>query len=269
MKEFKEYIEENGNSPGDVFLPELPPCNEIDKRKRDPIKSLGVVIGISLLMLLVAYFICGYFVKNTETGEDISIKADVVEEERAEWVGAFLSREISKECLDVSVRIRLGAAGEYGARGASGVIVDENGWVATSNFFLDGGQKGRIYVLLSDGREYPVEKIVREGELAFLKIEADRLNAVEFDRDVNVCLGLSVFALSSGGSPEHKAVLSSGIVSEIDEHVIRTDITLSSSGAGSPIFDEQGRLLGLWLEEDESILGVEKLQEKMRMIKGK
>ena len=242
------------------------PYVEIEQRRKDRFRSFGVAITLSLCVLFAIYFICGYFVGDMEK-EDVPIQADVPKEEINEWVGAFLSRDISEECLEVSVRIRAGAAGEYGARGVSGVVVGSDGWIATSNTFLDSGQKGRIYVLLSDGREYAVDKIVRDDDLALLKIDADGLNVVRFEKDIDVCLGQSVFALSSGGAPEHNSILSSGIVSGIDGEVIRTDIDLLPSGAGSPIFDEQGRLLGLWLEEDGRVFGANKLIEKMQIIK--
>ena len=246
------------------------PYVEIEQKRKDGFRSFGIVIALSLCVLLAVYFICGYFVENMEK-EDIPVQTDLSKEETDEWAGAFLSREISEVCLDVSVRIRLGAAGEYGARGASGVVIDRGGWIATSNSVLDGGQKGRIYVLLSDGREYAVEKIVsdRESGAAFMKIDTDDLRAVLLDSSVSVCLGQRVLALSSDGAPEHNTVLSEGIVSEIKKNTVRTDIELTALGAGCPVFDERGNFLGLWLFDGGNIISTKELSEIFERLKEK
>lgn len=246
------------------------PYVEIEQRRKDRFKSFGAMIALSLCVLLVVYFICVYFVGNMET-EDIPIQTDVAKEDRDKWVGAFLSRDISEECLEVSVRIRHGAAGEYGARGASGVVVDRGGWIATGSSLLDGGQKGRIYVLLNDGREYAVEKIVsdKESGVAFMKIDTEDLRAVSLDSGVSVCLGQRVLALSSGGSPEHNTVISEGIVSEIKKNTVRTDIELTALGSGCPVFDESGNLLGLSLFGDGNIISTKELREIFEQMKEK
>ena len=242
--------------------------SEPNRRKKDPFVVLGFAIVALLALLFVLYLACGYFLEGMEK-EESEPQPKAEQTEQSEWLGAFADREISEKSLEVSVRIRHGAAGEYGARSASGVIVDSNGWIASNNAFFDSGQKGRVYVLLNDGREYAVEKIVRDGELAFLKIDADGLSAAEIEEDINVCLGQRVLAVASGEAPSFNSILLSGIVSQTGEDRIRTDIDIIPSAAGCPVFDEQGRMLGISVEGDGSIFSAKKMQEKLRDIKEK
>src|SRR6185503_15802291 len=89
----------------------------------------------------------------------------------------------------------------------SGVIIDEEGFVLT-NFHVVG-RASRVWVKLSDGREYEADKLVGTSftDVALVKIRAkpgEKFQAVKFAADDDLLLGETVLALGNpfglGGS---------------------------------------------------------------------
>ena len=187
-------------------------------------KRNGFGVFLAIFFLFVLFLLCIYFLARTWVGnrqDTVDIDTPIEENESvatAVWSGAFDSREISERCIRASVRIRLGAAGEYGAVGASGVVVGEDGWILTSDSIISNDRRGRLYALMQDGREYPVEFFVREREdgIAFLKINASGLEIAKIEDDLPICAGQSLVAVRSSGSPEHNSLLSVGIASSAE-----------------------------------------------------
>ena len=159
-----------------------------------------------------------------------------------EWRGAFSARNIYEECYQSAVTVRLGrdADGVYW----SGIVIDADGWIATSLEMMDASKKGKIYVSLNDGREFSVESVFNDSEsgIALLKINASGLNAAEI-RDSETQGGegmICISALEYGRS----CVLSGEVSGSLDES-LKINIGLDLHGVGAPLFDQDGSLVGM------------------------
>ena len=134
----------------------------------------------------------------------------------------------------------------------SGFIVDPSGYIVTNNHVIDGADK--ITITLVDGREY--DAVLRgtdlETDLAVLQIKSnERFPAVRFGDSDRVEVGDWVLAIGQpfglGGS------VSAGIVSaksrDIDsglyDDFIQTDAAINKGNSGGPLFDIDGRVVGV------------------------
>jgi serine protease Do len=145
----------------------------------------------------------------------------------------------------------------------TGLIWSSDGYILTSsfNFVRDPVV---ITVTLSDGRGYVARLVARDrlARLALLKIEARDLSTpqwVSCDR-----LRVGQWALAAGwGHGGDEPALSAGIVSALGRMsglAIQTDAKISPANYGGPLFDIEGRVIGVCVPmgpgEDE-LAGVE------------
>lgn len=134
----------------------------------------------------------------------------------------------------------------------SGFIIDPDGYVVTNNHVVAGAAEIRIR--LADQDEFPATVVGTDPEtdLALLKFAAPRpLPAVAFGESGGLRVGDPVIAVGNpfglGGS------VSSGIVSargrSIDEgpyvDFIQTDAAINRGNSGGPLFDMDGRVVGV------------------------
>ncbi len=134
----------------------------------------------------------------------------------------------------------------------SGFIIDESGIVVTNNHVI--AEADEILVILADGTEYParLRAADRETDLAVLQIEADEnFPHVRFGDSDEPRVGDWVVAIGNpfglGGS------VSAGIISaqnrDIDsglyDDFIQTDAAINRGNSGGPLFDMDGRVIGV------------------------
>ncbi len=128
----------------------------------------------------------------------------------------------------------------------TGVVVDPGGWIATSYFNIAGTLKS-VAVVLPGGKEVKAEVVGwdQERDLALLKVDAERLPAVEFGSDVK--LGAYVCVL--GRSPTADSLtLTSGIISAIgrgDDSLLQFDAKANVGNTGGPLVGLDGKCLGI------------------------
>ena len=142
----------------------------------------------------------------------------------------------------------------------SGVIVDaDKGYVLTNNHFVAGGegqaiQDQVIEVTLKDKRHFKAKLVGRDPEtdIAVLKIDADRLTAVEFADSDRIRVG--DYALAIGNPFGLGQTVTSGIVSALGrsglgiegyEDFIQTDASINPGNSGGPLVDLRGNLVGI------------------------
>ena len=206
----------------------------IKKRKN----TFVIVLGLSLILLLV--LICIF----TLTGkEQQSPQTDLpISEATDAWKGAFLNEEIYRSCFDSSVVIRVERGN--GDDCWTGVVISEDGWIATSLEAFDTLQNGRLYVITSDGGEYKVDAIYvhEEGSLAFLKIGQSKLSTATFS-DRNIQNGERIISICA--CPDNVCRIAYGEISRVGELVLGANVSLGKYGTGAPIFDESGELLAI------------------------
>jgi len=145
----------------------------------------------------------------------------------------------------------------------SGVIIDEEGFVLT-NFHVVG-RASRVWVKLSDGREYEADKLVGTSftDVALVKIRAkvlpdgrqEKFTAVKFGADDDLLLGETVLALGNpfglGGSVT-RGILSSKSRRPPTDNTpldvmdwLQTDAAINPGNSGGPLINLRGELIGI------------------------
>lgn len=158
--------------------------------------------------------------------------------------------EITTESISRNNRIM----GQYVTKGAgSGVIVTNDGYIATNNHVVDGATK--ITVRTRDGKEFAASLVGTDEktDLAVIKIEATGLKAAEYGDSGSLVVGQPVLAI---GNPlgELGGTVTDGIISALDREVeienqkmtlLQTDASVNPGNSGGGLFDGNGKLVGI------------------------
>ena len=133
----------------------------------------------------------------------------------------------------------------------SGFIVSADGYIITNRHVVDGADK--ITVKLNDKREFPAKVIGNDAQsdIALLKIDAKELPTVAIGDADNLKVGQWVFAIGAPFGLERTAT--KGIVSALgrslpnDTYVpfIQTDVPINPGNSGGPLFDLNGKVVGI------------------------
>ncbi|MDH3714299.1 MAG: DegQ family serine endoprotease [Gammaproteobacteria bacterium] len=133
----------------------------------------------------------------------------------------------------------------------SGFIISEDGYVLTNAHVVRGA--GEIQVIMSDRREFEAELIGDDprSDVALLKIDAQNLPTVELGDSDDLKVGQWALAIGNPFGFEHTAT--QGIISALsrslpDENYvpfIQTDVAVNPGNSGGPLFDEEGRVIGI------------------------
>jgi len=138
---------------------------------------------------------------------------------------------------------------EMGEGSGSGVIVSADGLVLTAAHVASATNK-EMTVVLEDGKRLKAESLglVSTTDCAMIKItEKGTYPHVEIDRDESTKLGDWVFALghSGGFDKDRGSVVRIGRLVRTADSTIQSDCTLIGGDSGGPLFDMQGRLIGI------------------------
>ena len=136
----------------------------------------------------------------------------------------------------------------------SGFIISSDGFVLTNNHVVEGADE--IVVRLSDRRELEAKLVGADprSDLALLKIDAEDLPAVQLGRSDELEVGEWVLAIGSPFGFDYS--VTAGIVSakgrslpnEKNENYvpfIQTDVAINPGNSGGPLFDLDGRVVGI------------------------
>ncbi|GHC64252.1 hypothetical protein GCM10007100_34940 [Roseibacillus persicicus] len=131
----------------------------------------------------------------------------------------------------------------------SGVIVSPDGLILTAAH-VSGGVNRTIEAVMEDGTRYPVRTLglISNTDAAMAQIEGEGpFPYVEVDRENETMLGDWVMALghSGGFDLERGVVVRLGRVVRMAQRTWQTDGTLIGGDSGGPLFDLQGRLIGI------------------------
>ncbi len=134
----------------------------------------------------------------------------------------------------------------------SGVIVDPNGYILTSNHVIQGAEE--IEVTLSDKREFKGKIIGADPmtDIAVIRIEADHLPTINLGDSDKLRVGETVLAI---GSPYGlSGTVTMGIVSAVGranvgiasyEDFIQTDAAINPGNSGGALVNVKGELVGI------------------------
>lgn len=133
----------------------------------------------------------------------------------------------------------------------SGFIISEDGYVMTNHHVVKDASE--ILVRLSDRREL-VAKLIGSDErsdIALLKVDADHLPVVEIGDSAHLKVGEWVLAIGSPFGFDHS--VTQGIVSAKGRALprenyvpfIQTDVAINPGNSGGPLFDLDGKVVGI------------------------
>ncbi|MDR3214062.1 MAG: DegQ family serine endoprotease [Azoarcus sp.] len=135
----------------------------------------------------------------------------------------------------------------------SGFIVSSDGYVLTNAHVVGEGGNATVTVKLSDKREFKAKVIGvdRRTDVAVIKIEASNLPTVAIGDPDRARVGEWVAAIGSPFGLEH--TVTAGIISAKarrlpDENYvpfIQTDVAVNPGNSGGPLFDLNGRVIGI------------------------
>ncbi|MCB1865862.1 MAG: DegQ family serine endoprotease [Chromatiales bacterium] len=142
--------------------------------------------------------------------------------------------------------------GHFDARSlGSGFIISEDGYVLTNAHVVDDADE--IVVRLNDRREFTatVVGIDKRSDVAVLKIDARGLPTVKVGDDATLRTGDWVLAIGSPFGFEH--TVTKGIVSAKGRNLpsenyvpfIQTDVPINVGNSGGPLFDLDGKVVGI------------------------
>ncbi len=136
----------------------------------------------------------------------------------------------------------------------SGFIISEEGYIVTNNHVIDNADE--IIVRLTDRRELEAEVIGadKRSDLALLKVISEEkleLPVVQLGNSTDLKVGEWVLAIGSPFGFEH--TVTAGIVSAkgrslpSDNYVpfIQTDVAINPGNSGGPLFDMDGKVIGV------------------------
>src|SRR5262245_15552040 len=133
---------------------------------------------------------------------------------------------------------------------ASGVIVDQAGYLVTSYHVVEGASK--ITVKLDDGRSFEATVVGRDPavDLAVLKIDATGLTAADWGDSDKLEVGEMVWAIGSPYGLDQ--TITSGIISAkgrrelgVFQDFLQTDVALNPGNSGGPLVDVNGDIVGI------------------------
>lgn len=133
----------------------------------------------------------------------------------------------------------------------SGFIISDDGYVLTNNHVVDGADE--VIVRLSDRRELVAEVVGtdKRTDIALLKVDAEDLPTVPLGSSEKLEVGEWVLAIGSPFGFDHS--VTAGIVSAKERALanetyvpfIQTDVAINPGNSGGPLFNLDGRVVGI------------------------
>ena len=166
--------------------------------------------------------------------------------------------EIIARCLEAVVSIDItmmnGSEDVYAGSG-SGVIITQDGYIATCNHVVEGAAK--VYVYLNDGTRYEAEIIGTDSvtDIAVVKLKADgkKFSCATLGSSSVLKAGESVYAIGNALG-ELSNTVTEGIISGLDRDIeiggqrmtlLQTSAAINSGNSGGALFLSDGTLIGI------------------------
>ena len=245
MKKDEDFLRLEGKENVNIDFENL----RIKKRRWNPFFLLALIV------LVIATAFAVIKIKSNEKGErnEESVLASK-DETDVEWQGAFANESVFLKCRQSSVFV------VANGKACSGFIFSSDGWIVSTNGAVNEFVKGKVKVVLCDGSVHEVTafKESRRAGLVLMKIEAKNLVPVDLSFGGELSAGQEIYtfcSLDGKGEPS----LFSGQISHTESEVtvvregqrnkvfslMQVSLLLTETGEGAPLFDENGKLIGI------------------------
>ena len=207
-----------------------------------------------LLALMFLSFAIVFAVIKIKSDKDDKEAVLVNKEVSEDWQGSFVSEAVFLKCQKASVSVI--ADGKI----CSGFVFSSDGWIVTVNSIVNEFVKGKVKVVLYDGRVLEVEafKESRKAGLVLMKVDENGLAFADLSSVDDVSAGQEIYtfcSLDGRGEPS----LFSGKISHTQRDVLferegernktlslmQINLLLTEEGVGAPLFNEKGGLVGI------------------------
>ena len=126
----------------------------------------------------------------------------------------------------------------------SGLVVASDGLIVTLAELVPFGSKFSFFVE-GEPQKYEILKRDLNSNLALIKIGKNNLGTVSFGDMDKIRRGQRVFLVGTLFNEKPEKIVGEGIISFFDEETIFTNISENRLLKGSPLFDIEGKALGL------------------------
>lgn len=138
---------------------------------------------------------------------------------------------------------------------ASGVIIDEKGYIVTNNHVIDDA--ARVQVTLKDGRSFMGEVVGTDPatDVALIRVEANNLPAAKLGDSEKLKAGQIVLAVGNALGLPGAPTVSMGVISALGrplpgtdfvlEGLIQTDASINPGNSGGPLADLNANVIGI------------------------
>lgn len=252
MENFNEnyYNEETENS-------------EVKVTKKSNKKSGWIIFAMAILLSLTIGFAVGNMNKKV-SNENINIQSEAYSDiiktiANSSELGELSIKDIAKLTENSVVEIttesvvRGSRLGQFVYEGAgSGVIISQDGYIATNNHVVDGASK--IMIKLKNGDIHQATLVGRSSDvdIAVLKIEATDLQPVVLGDSSKLVVGDT--AVVVGNPLGSGATVTNGIISALDREIdlgdsimnlLQTNAAVNPGNSGGGLFNGNGELVGI------------------------
>jgi serine protease Do len=185
----------------------------------------------------------------TDDGDDVQMSDRSQQQQMEEFMKRFAERFGG---MPGSPQMKPQRPAQKAQAVGTGFIIDSAGWIVT-NYHV-AGKADSITVTLTDGRKLPAKLVGgdEKTDLALLKVESDKaLPYVEFGDATKVRVGQAVMAVGNpfglGGTVTTGIVSARGrdIHSGPFDDYIQTDAAINRGNSGGPLFDMEGKVIGI------------------------
>lgn len=138
---------------------------------------------------------------------------------------------------------------------ASGVIIDEKGYIVTNNHVIDDA--ARVQVTLKDGRTFMGEVVGTDPatDVALIRVDANNLPAAKLGDSEKLKAGQIVLAVGNALGLPGAPTVSMGVISALGrplpgtdfvlEGLIQTDASINPGNSGGPLADLNANVIGI------------------------
>ncbi|MDF2678186.1 MAG: hypothetical protein K0Q97_2528 [Bacillota bacterium] len=237
-------------------------------RKR---RALGYIASV-LVAALLGGLAGGYFVSynlNTANQNKSDITKTAAQQININlsdnmYYAAAVAEKSSKSVVGItsevtqSINTIFGPQTQKGQSMGSGFIVDPSGYILTNAHVIGDGEYENISVSLIDGTQEVGEVLWYDTslDLAIVKINKTELPAVEFADSDTLKVGEPVVAIGNPMTLDLERTVTDGIISGLNrsisfesgtviEPLIQTDASINSGNSGGPLFNAEGKVIGI------------------------